>query len=551
MALYLSANDISKTYDSRTVIQQATLLLNAGKRVGLVGANGVGKSTLLKIIIGEVTPDGGAVMVQPGMKVGYLAQTITGFDGKTLDALIAQAMAALVQLEARLRALEQQMTDASGDSLDAIMAEYGDLTDQFERYGGYEMDSRVDTILDGLQIGHIPRERRFETLSGGEKARFGLAMLLLQAPDVLLLDEPTNHLDAQSLTWLEGYLQAYRGAILVVSHDRHFLNCVVNVIVEIDEHTRQTRRYVGDYDAYHRAKTREREQWQKDYADQQEEIKRLRHEIKVTARRNDNYRSYIAFSGDKFLRNFKKAGHDQSVSKRVRSAEEKLRRIEADPIPKPPEDLQFSPDFDPQMLRAKTPLYVSGLNKAYGDNVILREVAFSLALNSRVVIVGPNGAGKSTLVKILVGDEPADDGAVVFHPAARIGYLDQEQRLLDPDLTLFEAYREGLDDPDQTLKAILLRSGLFRYDELDKRVGEMSAGQQRKLQIARMIAQKANLLILDEPTNYVSFDVLEAFEAALRHFPGPVLAVSHDRRFIETFDGDIWHLVDGALVVGE
>jgi macrolide transport system ATP-binding/permease protein len=548
MAFQCRVTNISKTYGIHQILNQVSLTLSSGQRLGLVGANGVGKSTLIKIITGEIDADEGTISFTPGLQIGYLQQTITDIEGKTLADLIAESLSQLRAIESRLRVLEQQMTSVDGATLDDVMAEYGDLTEQFERYGGYEMDSRVDTVLGGLKIAKIARERPFSTLSGGEKARFGLAMLLLQSPDLLLLDEPTNHLDAASLTWLEDYLRATHGAILVVSHDRHFLNRVVNVIVEINEHTHQTKRYAGDYDAYRLAKQQERVKWHDDFARQQDEIKRLRQEIKVTARRNDNYRAKYAFSDDKLLRNFKKAGHDTTISKRVRNAEEKLKRIDANPVPRPPDELRFDPDFDPQVLRGRVPVHVEDLKKSFGENIILRDVSFSLRLKSRVLLVGPNGAGKSTLLKILVGLETPTSGEVYLHPAARIGYLDQEQRTLNPDHTVFEAYRGGLEEPDQTLKSMLLRAELFRYDELDKRVGDLSVGQQRKLQIARMIAAKANLLILDEPTNYVSFDVLEEFETTLREFPGPIIAASHDRRFIQQFNGDIWRLEDGQLI---
>jgi macrolide transport system ATP-binding/permease protein len=539
-------SNITKTYAFHQVLNGASLTLNSGERIGLVGANGVGKSTLLKIVTGEIEADGGSVTVTPGAKIGYLPQVITGFEGKSLADLIADSMNDLRALEGRMRALEQQMEVASDEDLDAIMLEYGEVSEQFERYGGYEIDHRVDTVLDGLRVGHIPRERPFATLSGGEKSRVGLAMLLLQAPDVLLLDEPTNHLDFASLNWLESYLQGYRGGILIVSHDRQFLNRTITVIVEIDEHSHTTKRYAGNYDAYHQVKVQEQRAWESEYGRQQEEIKALRIEIKQTARRNSNYRAHT--DSDKYIRNDKIATHDRTVSKRVHVAEEKLKRIEANPIPKPPEPLRFDPAFDPQMLKGRMPMVVSGVSKAFGERRVLDDVSFTLGVHRRVVLVGPNGAGKTTLLKILVGLERPDSGEVHLNPAVKIGYLDQEGVTLDPGKTVLEAAHEDMPYTQQQIITILLRSGLFRYDDLSKRVGDLSSGQRRKLQIARLIAERTNLLVLDEPTNYVSFDVLEGLEAALRHFPGPVIAASHDRRFIEQFQGEVWELRDGAIV---
>ncbi len=549
MSAYLTLYHLSKTYGFQPILNDISLIVNGGERLGLVGANGVGKSTLLKIVTGEVEADSGSVTLAPGYRLGYLAQIIEGYDEQTLGALIAASVASLRALETRMRDLEQAMTTASGDALDAIMTEYGDASEAFERYGGYDLDYRIDLVLAGLGVAHIARDRAFGTLSGGEKARVGLALLLLQSPDILLLDEPTNHLDFATMRWLEDYLRGYHGAILAVSHDREFLNHVATAIVEIDEHSRAAKRYSGDYDSYRRARAQERAKWERDYASQQDELKALRIALKQTARQNSNYRAHT--DNDKFVRNGKKATHDDTVAQRVSAVAEKLKRIEADPIPEPPDALRFQAEFDPAELKGRMPVTVSGLSKRYGERTILDSLTFVVGPRSRIVLVGPNGAGKSTLLRILTGCERPDRGEVHISPGARVGYLDQEGRTLDPAMTVFEAYRHGLDATDQQLKATLLKSGLFRYDDLDQRVGILSAGQQRKLQITRLIAGRANLLVLDEPTNYVSLDVLEELETALGAFPGPIIAASHDRRFIRQFDGEVWTLDGGQLNAGD
>jgi macrolide transport system ATP-binding/permease protein len=542
----LSCSGITKIYGYQPVLNNISFVLNPRERIGLVGANGAGKSTLLRIIAGEIEPDDGTITRPPGMQIGCLAQAAAGADDLTLAERIAESMRHLRALERRMRELEARM--ANPDSLEAVLAEYGEVSDQFERYGGYDMGHRVDAVLDGLGIAHLPRQQRFGTLSGGEQARVMLALLLLQAPDILLLDEPTNHLDFASLRWLEDYLQSYRGAILVVSHDRHFLNRAVSAIIEIDEHSRAARRYSGDYDAYRRAKAAERRQWEADFAAQQEEIKALRLEMKVTARQNANYRAHT--DNDKFIPNFKRAAHEATVARRVQLAAEKLSRIEADPIPRPPAPLRFVPDFDPQQLAGRYALTASRISHAFGDRVILRDISFTLGPNSRVVIVAPNGAGKSTLLKILAGELVPDQGTVMLNPAVRIGCLHQQESAsvgFDYAKPALDTFADGLPGSPQQLKATLLQSGLFRYAELDRPAAALSEGQRRKLQIARLIASRANLLILDEPTNYISLDVLEAFETALRDFPGPIIAASHDRRFIEQFGGEVWELRDGLL----
>ncbi len=542
--MFITVSDIRKTYGINPVLDGVTISLNDGDRVGLVGANGVGKSTLLKIITGEVQADSGSVTLSTGRRIGYLAQTVKYSEGKTFAELITESLDAIYALERRLRELETDMSRVEGEALEAVLAEYGDVSEHFERLGGYEIDHRLDTVFAGLGVQRIERERPFATLSGGEKTRVGLALLLLGAPDVLLLDEPTNHLDFAMLDWLESYLARYRGAMLIVSHDRQFLNRTVNAIIEIDEHKRVAKRYAGNYDVYLEARTRERRQWQLDFERQQEEIRELRLDMKVTAHHN-NYRTHT--DNDKFVLGIKKNTHADTVSKKVRVAEERLKRIEADPIPMPPEPLRFDPDFDAAALNGRFPLLVHGVSKRYGERVLFEDVSFSVGPKSRIVIIGENGAGKSTLLKMLAGEDRPDTGSITLHPAVRVGYLDQERRAFDPRLSAFAAYREGLEGTDQALMSLLLRMGLFRYDDLRVEVGALSSGQQRKLQLARLMAARANLLILDEPTNDVSFDVLEGLEDALKNFPAPVIAVSHDRRFIERFGGEVWALRDGRL----
>lgn len=541
----LLLQNVFKSFGLHTILRQVSLSLHSGERIGLVGANGVGKSTLLKIATGEVEPDEGLVRLAPGAALGYLAQTLEADEGQTLADLIDQSTGHLRALEAQMRRLEAAMITLSGDALERALIEYGEAQEGFERAGGYDLEVRIPETFAGLGIGYLPYDRIFATLSGGEKTRVGLALLLLKAPDLLLLDEPTNHLDFASLEWLEGYLAAYRGAALIVSHDRQFLNRAVSAIIEIDEHTHAAKRYNGGYDSYARAREGERHKWHLDYIRQQDEIKALRDEIKVGSHRNNNYRAHT--DNDKFVRNGKIATHEGTVSKRVRLAEQKLARIEADPIPRPPDPLRFQGEFDPAALASRQPLSLENISKSFGDRLILDNISLTLAPASRTVIIGENGAGKTTLLRIIAGIEHPDGGARYLNPAARIGLLDQEAAELNPALTLFEAYRAGLTGLDQPLKSLLLNMGLFRYDELGKPVSGLSAGQKRKVQLARLIAGGANLLILDEPTNFLSFDVLEAFETALHHFPGPIIATSHDRRFISKFDSDVWELRDGKL----
>lgn len=543
--MLLSTSHLSKFYGDRQVLKDVSLSLYPGDHVGLVGANGAGKSTLIKILAGEIAADSGDVKRMDDLEIGYLPQTLASAVGKSVDNLIAESLGSLHALEARLRQLERQMNEDVAD-MDAVLAAYAETTERFERRGGYEIGHQLEIVLSGLDVADIERSRPVETLSGGEKTRLCLAALLLRSPDLLLLDEPTNHLDFAALEWLEGYLADYRGGLLVVSHDRHFLNQTVKSILEVNEFSGEVSEYSGNYDTYAAIKAHERIKWIEAYTEQQDEIVALRLAIKGKARQVAHNRA--PRDGDKFLKHFKRERVETAIARNVASAEERLRRIEADPIPEPPDRLNINPDFDPRTLTSASPLTASMLSKFYGDEVILNDVSFALSPHSRVVIVGPNGAGKTTLLRILAGLAMPNEGEVIRAGSVVIGYLDQEQETLDDDATLFDVYRQGIPGHFEELKTALLRYHLFTWPDLLKPVRTLSIGQKRKLQIARLMATGANLLLLDEPTNHISFDVLEEFEQALIDFPGPVLAVSHDRRFIQRFADEVWEVRHGHLI---
>jgi macrolide transport system ATP-binding/permease protein len=545
-AVIVTVSNVSKSYGVQDVLRNVSLVLNAGDHIGLVGANGVGKSTLLKIMAGEADLDSGVVTVARGIDVGYLPQALPSYKELTINDVIHESQDHLRSLENTMRALEADMAGAGGDQLAPILASYASVTDQFERRGGYDLEYRIDLVLHGMKIGYIPRERVVANLSGGEKARVSLAALLLRAPDLLLLDEPTNHLDVATLEWLEAYLAQHRGALLIASHDRYFLNRTVSAIFELGEHTRELKLYAGNYDDYVATKTAERARWQEAYDAQQEEIEELTLAARVTSRRVGHNRA--PSDRDKTAYKFFGERVQSTVSRNVRAAEEKLRRIRENPVPKPPEPIHITPRFDSERLGARIPLSAHRLQKSFGDQVILDRISIEVQRGMRVVLTGPNGSGKSTLLQILAGIQEPDDGTVSAAPTLRIGYLDQEQEGLDPDQTVFHAYREGLIGYEDELRSQLYRYALFTPAELGKKVGDLSIGQKRKLQIARLIALQPNFLLLDEPTNHVSLDTLEQFEAALLRFPGPILAVSHDRRFIERFAQEVWELRNGTLI---
>ncbi len=548
--MLLMVRGLTKAYGAVQVLQSISFVVNAGDRVGLVGPNGVGKSTLLRLLIGQEEADAGTFACAPSSEPGYLPQSTPDFYGRSIQDLLMEAVGHLRRLEEQMRKLEREMSATSGDLLSELLDEYGHVSARFQDAGGYDLEHRLDAILAGLRLAYLPREREVSTLSGGERARLGLAALLLRSPDLLLLDEPTNHLDFASLAWLEDYLAEYRGGILVVSHDRQFLNRTVNRICEIDEHSRRLKEYTGNYDAYVEARVVERRKWEEEYARQQEEIGDLRKRVKEAASHaRRNY--HKPRDNDRFAKHYFEQSVERTQSRTIRAAEVELARIEADPIPKPPEILRVNSHFQGVAIKSREVLRLRGVSKSWGQRPLLRAVELTLAPGARVVLVGPNGSGKSTLLKLIMGLEQPDGGEIRVAPGARIGYLPQDPEDLDPAKTVLETYRYGQVGYEGEFVGRLIGYGLFRLEDMQKRVRQLSLGQQRKLEIARLMARGPNILLLDEPTNYISLDVLEAFEAAILAFPGPVLAISHDRWFIQRFGGERWELDQGDLVKRE
>ncbi|HZO71800.1 MAG TPA: ABC-F family ATP-binding cassette domain-containing protein [Ktedonobacteraceae bacterium] len=545
--MLLAGRQLAKSYGAITVLNDVSFVINAADRVGLVGPNGVGKSTLLRLLVGQEEADGGAISYAPSVESGYLPQTTPEFYGYTIQDLILESVGNLRQLEERMRQLETAMASADETQLPALLAEYQLVSTRFQDRGGYELDYKIDVILEGLRIAYLPRTQEVQSLSGGEKTRVGLATLLLRSPDLLFMDEPTNHLDFATLEWLERYLSGYRGAMLIVSHDRQFLNRAVNRIFEISDHDHQLKAYEGNYNAYVQAKAAERVKWEEDYERQQQEIVDLRKRIKVSARQvGHGYRP--PRDNDKNAIHFFEQRVQSTISRNIRAAEEQLRRIEAAPIPKPPELLKVSSRFTSEPMQSQAVLTLSQVAKAFGARCILRDVNLTLKPRARIVLTGPNGTGKTTLLRIIMGLEQPDAGSVQVVAGARIGYLPQEGQTFDLHKTVIETYRYGQIGYEGEFIARLIGYGLFRLEDMHKKVGQLSPGQRRKLEIARLMANEPNVLLLDEPTNYISLDVLEAFEAAVLAFPGPVVVISHDRWFIERFGGELWEIAGTRLV---
>jgi macrolide transport system ATP-binding/permease protein len=459
--------------------------------------------------------------------------------------LIHDAQHGLRALQARLSAIESSMANLGGDALAQTLREYGDVAQRFELAGGYEIERRAGAVLAGLGLSEIDPTRPLEAMSGGEKTRTALAALLIRVPDVLLLDEPTNHLDGAVCAWLESFLRAHRGAALIVSHDRRFLDAIATSIVEIDEHSHEARNYGGDYSAYARAKAAEHVAMEAAYARQQEEMAALQRAARGSARQVGHNRAPT--DSDKFAKAFFKGRVESTISRKVRNAEQALEALRAHAIPKPPRPLSFNAAFANEELRARFAIEAAGISVDLGGVPILEDVNLDVPAGGRILVTGSNGAGKTTLLRALAGELAPSRGAVRIAPRTRIGFLAQEPERPPGDETLFDLYRIGRTGELEALLNELIWTGLFTFPDTQRRARDASAGQYRKLQLASLLAAQPNTLLLDEPTNHFSLQVIEQFEAAIGAFPGPVVAVSHDRRFAEVFGGVTWRLEGGRL----
>ncbi|MGX7676467.1 ribosomal protection-like ABC-F family protein [Plantactinospora sp. DSM 117369] len=535
MPTQLSLHNVTKRYADRTVLDGVSCAIAADERTAIIGENGSGKSTLLRLLAGREQPDEGRVTVVTTGGLGYLGQDAPLPGYLTVRQAIDDALAELRRIEARLRELEPLL----GDGDQRLLAEYGELATIFELRGGYDADARVERTLHALGLAGVDRSRRLGALSGGEQARLHLAAVLSTGSEVLLLDEPTNHLDDHSLSWLEEHLRSRRGSTVVVSHDRVFLDRVAGTLIEVDGDRHTLERYGDGYAGFLATKAAARRRWAQAHLDWQTEVGRLREAVATTARQVAPGREMKDRNKMAYDRN---AGRvQQSVASRVRNAEQRLRRLTGRPVPPPPQPLRFTPTLAGGGGR------LGVLLDADGVAVDGRLAATRLTLGSgeRLLISGANGAGKSTLLRVLAGELVPDAGRVVRR--GRIGYLPQEvgrERPQEPLLSAFGRGRPGA--PTEHLDE-LLSLGLFDRERLGVPVGELSTGQRRRLALARLVSDPADLLLLDEPTNHLSPGLVEELEAALAEYPGAVVVVSHDRRLRERWRGEHRVMTAGVL----
>ncbi|MFB7310624.1 ribosomal protection-like ABC-F family protein [Streptomyces sp. NPDC056192] len=537
----LTLKDVSKAYGDRTVLDQVSLTVRPGDRVGVIGENGSGKSTLLRLMAGAEKPDTGDVTVRFHAGIGHLSQTLALGAAHTVQDAVDAALAELRELEQRIRTAEAVLARSETPD-DVELAAYGDLLTAYEERDGYRAEARVDAALHGLGIGHLTRDRSLGTLSGGEQSRLALACVLASAPELLLLDEPTNHLDLHATNWLEDHLRAHRGTLVVITHDRAFLERTTTVILEVDRDLRSVVRYGDGWDGYRSAKAAARRRWAQDHQAWLDELARTQELADAAGRR-------LAGTGKDPHEGWGKhrRSHEAKLSGQVRAARTRLEELRRSPVPAPPRPLRFTAEL---AVAADGEPHQGPLAEL--DSIVVGDrldvPAWQVTAGQRLLVTGPNGAGKTTLLRVLAGDLRPDRGTV--RRRARIGYLPQELPARPTRRTLLATFAAGRPGHPDTWAEHLLALGLFRPADLTVPVAALSVGQQRRLAIARLVTRPADLLVLDEPTNHIALDLVEELEAALAQYTGAVVVVSHDRSFRSRFTGDRLELRAGRPVTG-
>lgn len=507
--MLLQASGIKKLYGVEPVLDGINLQIQERDRVGLVGVNGAGKSTLLQILAGEMSYDGGQIFKAKETTIGYLAQNSGLQSGRTIWEEMMNVFAHLIETEKELRLMEEHIADPAQmeqpKKYQELLDRYAARSDWFKDHGGYEMETRIRSVLHGMGFGSFAPDTPISTLSGGQKTRLALARILLQAPDLLMLDEPTNHLDIATLTWLEDYLRSYSGALLVVSHDRYFLDRLVTSIVEIERH--QSKRYTGNYSRYIDLKAAEYESAMKQYEKQQDEIARMEEFIQ---------------------KNIVRA----STTKRAQSRRKALEKM--DRMDKPLGDLKkASFSFGVEYMSGKDVLQVKDLAVSFAPpHHLFSNVSFDLHRGETVALIGPNGIGKSTLLKCLTGSERPAAGTIQWGTKVKIGYYDQEQTNLNPSNTVLEELWSHYPHMEEARIRTVLGSFLFSGEDVLKKIAALSGGEKARVALAKLMLLEANMLILDEPTNHLDLFSKEVLESALMDFEGTLLFISHDRYFL-------------------
>ncbi|MEV2214985.1 TlrC/CarA/OleB/SrmB family ABC-F type ribosomal protection protein [Streptomyces sp. NPDC050997] len=536
----LSLHGVTKRYGDRTVLDQVSFSLAPGEKAGVVGDNGAGKSTLLRLLAGAERPDAGEMNVAAPGGTGYLAQTLSLPAQAGVQDAVDLALAELRALEATLRQAEAALAEApEGAALEDALAAYARLTEQYEARDGYGADARVDAALHGLGLPGLERCRRLGTLSGGERSRLALAATLASRPELLLLDEPTNDLDDRAVGWLEEHLRAHRGTVVAVTHDRVFLERITTTVVEVDGG--RVSRHGNGYTGYLTAKAADRRRRQQQYDEWRAELDRSRRLAESGVARLDGIprkmpKACFGHGG------FRMRGRAHGAMSRIRNAKERVERLTVNPVTPPPDPLSFTARIATAGGPGKTPA-------AELDGVVVESRLHvpELLLDSaeRLLVTGPNGAGKSTLLRVLAGELLPESGTVKV--PGRVGHLRQEEAPWPPGLTVLEAFAHGRPGDQDEHADRLLSLGLFDPEALRLRVGELSYGQRRRIELARLVSEPVDLLLLDEPTNHLSPALVEELEEALVGYAGALVMVTHDRRMRTRFTGSRLELREGTV----
>lgn len=520
--MYIKAEKITKNFGGHPLFQELTVDIHAGEHVAIVGNNGCGKTTLLKIMAEEEAVDTGRIIKAKGSRVGFLHQ-IPNYPDMTVYDVMYEAFDKLNHIQKNMKQLEQQM--ATSDDLESLLKKYGTLQEQFEANDGYILDSKISYVSTGLGIAHLVEEN-FEQLSGGEKTKVTLCKILLQEPDILLLDEPTNHLDLHAIEWLEKYLQQFKGTVIVVSHDRQFMNHVVTKVIEIEDGQAWVSH--GNYDAFLQAKEDKYAREFSQYQEQQKKIKKIR----------DAIRRLRQWANEASPPN-------PDLYRKAKVMERMLERMEK--VKKPRVQKKMKLQLTASERSGKEVAQFYDVAKSY-DRLLFKEVTFDVYWQDTLAIIGENGAGKSTLLKMLLGEEQPDEGIVELGSSVKIGYLAQHLIEADPEARLIDVFRSELMMTEPEARHILAQF-LFYGADVFKKFKNMSGGERMRLKLAQLMQQEINLLILDEPTNHLDIESREVLEENLEQFEGTIIANSHDRYFLQKlFDRIVWIEKQRAIV---
>lgn len=520
--MLLACSHVDKRFNDVPLFSDVTFHINEMERVALVGSNGAGKTTLLRIIAGELTADAGEIITAKDKTIGYLPQQLGYHSENSIYDELLEVKSEIVELDHSIRNLEEQMQHVSGKDLESLLEKYHRLQTEFEAKDGYACKSQIMGIINGLGFGGKDMEQCINTLSGGQRTRVALGKLLLLEPDLLILDEPTNHLDLPSIQWLENYLSSYKGSVMIVSHDRYFLDRIAEKVVEI-EHGKAVS-FTGNYSSYAEKKEQLRHTQLKEYENYMRNVK---HQEEVIEK----------------LRSFNR---EKSI-KRAESREKMLEKMT--PVEKPVGD-QKTMHFEltPEKTSGNDVLYVDDFSKSFGEKHLFEHISFDIHRGERAALIGKNGTGKTTLLKILCELETADTGSAKLGTNVEIGYYDQEHNVLHDDKTIFDEIHDDYPDLNNTRIRNVLAAFLFTGDDVYKKISLLSGGEKGRVSLAKLMLSKANFLLLDEPTNHLDIESKEILEEALNQYTGTVLYVSHDRYFINKTATRIMELTEHKLL---